>query len=72
MNILTTLVEKIQEAITKLYGLSDSNISFEQTNSKFDGDLTFVVFPYLKYSKKRPARSNKKLVEKQDFLDAWG
>ncbi|MDG1045534.1 MAG: arginine--tRNA ligase [Bacteroidia bacterium] len=61
MNILTTLVEKTQEAITKLYGLSDSNISFEQTNSKFDGDLTFVVFPYLKYSKKRPEDTAKEI-----------
>jgi arginyl-tRNA synthetase len=61
MNILTTLVEKTQEAITKLYGLSDSNISFEQTNSKFDGDLTFVAFPYLKYSKKRPEDTAKEI-----------
>ena len=61
MNILTTLVEKTQEAITQLYGLSDANISFEQTNSKFDGDLTFVVFPYLKYSKKRPEDTAKEI-----------
>ena len=61
MNILTTLVEKTQEAITQLYGLSDANISFEQTNSKFDGDLTFVVFPYLKHSKKRPEDTAKEI-----------
>jgi arginyl-tRNA synthetase len=61
MNILTTLVEKTQEAITQLYGLSDTNISFEQTNSKFDGDLTFVVFPYLKHSKKRPEDTAKEI-----------
>ena len=61
MNILTTLVEKTQEAITQLYGLSDTNISFEQTNSKFDGDLTFVVFHYLKHSKKRPEDTAKEI-----------
>jgi arginyl-tRNA synthetase len=61
MNILTTLVEKTQEAITQLYGLSDTNISFEQTNSKFDGDLTLVVFPYLKHSKKRPEDTAKEI-----------
>jgi arginyl-tRNA synthetase len=61
MNILTTLVEKTQEAITQLYGLSDANISFEQTNSKFDGDLTFVVFSYLKHSKKRPEDTAKEI-----------
>ena len=61
MNILTTLVEKTQEAITQLYGLSEANVSFEQTNSKFDGDLTFVVFPYLKHSKKRPEDTAKEI-----------
>ena len=67
MNILTTLVEKTQEAITQLYGLSDTNISFEQTNSKFDGDLTFVVFPYLKHSKKRPEDTAKEIG---DYISA--
>ena len=67
MNILTTLVEKTQEAITQLYGLSDTNISFEQTNSKFDGDITFVVFPYLKYSKKRPEDTAKEIG---DYISA--
>jgi arginyl-tRNA synthetase len=67
MNILTTLVEKTQEAVTQLYGLSDANISFEQTNSKFDGDITFVVFPYLKYSKKRPEDTAKEIG---DYISA--
>ena len=61
MNILTILVKKTQEAINQLYGLNDFNISFEQTNSKFDGDLTFVVFPYLRYSKKKPEDTAKEI-----------
>ena len=54
MRITTKLTEKTQEAISKLYGISEFDISFEQTNPKFEGDLTLVVFPFLKYSKKRP------------------
>ena len=54
MVILTKLVKQTEEALSKLYGLDEIDISFEQTNSKFDGDLTLVVFPFLKFSKKRP------------------
>ncbi len=54
MEILTKLVKQTEEALNQLYGLDEIDISFEQTNSKFNGDLTLVVFPFLKFSKKRP------------------
>ena len=54
MRITTKLTEKTKEAISELYDISEFDISFEQTNPKFEGDLTLVVFPFLKYSKKRP------------------
>ena len=54
MRITTKLTEKTQEAISELYDISEFDISFEQPNPKFEGDLTLVVFPFLKYSKKRP------------------
>lgn len=56
MKILTELFKQTEEALSHLYGLDeiDIDISFEQTNTKYDGDLTLVVFPFLKFSKKRP------------------
>jgi arginyl-tRNA synthetase len=54
MEILIKLVKQTEEALNQLYGLDEIDISFEQTNSKFNGDLTLVVFPFLKFSKKRP------------------
>jgi len=56
MKILTELFKQTEEALSQLYGLDeiDIDISFEQTNTKYDGDLTLVVFPFLKFSKKRP------------------
>ncbi|MEK9601798.1 MAG: arginine--tRNA ligase, partial [Bacteroidota bacterium] len=54
MEILTKLIKQTEEALNQLYGLDEIDISFEQTNSKFNGDLTLVVFPFLKFSKKRP------------------
>jgi arginyl-tRNA synthetase len=54
MNIEKKLSEKTIEAIQKLYGATIEKIAFEKTNSDFAGDLTLVVFPFLKISKKKP------------------
>jgi arginyl-tRNA synthetase len=54
MNIEKKLSVKTIEAIHKLYGTTIENVTFEKTNSDFSGDLTLVVFPFLKISKKKP------------------
>jgi arginyl-tRNA synthetase len=54
MNIEKKLSEKTIEAIESLYGTVVEKVSFEKTSSDFKGDLTFVVFNYLKISKKKP------------------
>ena len=54
MNIEKKLSEKIIEAFQSLYGGTIDNVTFEKTSSDFKGDLTFVVFNYLKLSKKSP------------------
>ncbi len=55
MNIERILTEKTIEAIKALYGTTVEKVSFEKTNPDFNGDLTLVVFPFLKISKKSPA-----------------
>ncbi len=54
MNILTALSAKVNEALVALYDVQDAEISFEKTNANFAGDYTFVVFPFLRASRKRP------------------
>lgn len=54
MNIEQILSEKTIEAIKSLYKTDVSKIVFEKTNSDFKGDLTLVVFSFLKISKKNP------------------
>ena len=54
MNIEKKLSEKIIEAFQSLYGGTIDNVTFEKTSSDFKGDLTFVVFNFLKLSKKSP------------------
>lgn len=54
MNIEQKLSEKTKEALKSLYGADVEKVSFEQTNPDFSGDLTLVVFNFLKLSKKKP------------------
>ncbi|HEY0039669.1 MAG TPA: arginine--tRNA ligase, partial [Flavisolibacter sp.] len=54
MNIEHTLSQKAIEALHTLYGVSVEKAAFEKTNPDFEGDLTLVVFPFLKASKKKP------------------
>jgi arginyl-tRNA synthetase len=54
MDILTVLTAKVKEALAALYDVQDAEISFEKTNANFAGDYTFVVFPYLRVSRKKP------------------
>lgn len=54
MTIEQKLSEKTIAALQSLYGSSVENITFEKTNPSFKGDLTLVVFNFLKISKKKP------------------
>ena len=54
MNIEKLLSEKTIEDVKNLYGSTIEKVSLEKTNADFEGDLTLVVFPFLKVSKKNP------------------
>lgn len=50
------LTAKITEAVKNLYQLeaSLSQIQLQNTRKEFDGDITLVVFPFTKVSRKSP------------------
>lgn len=56
MKIYATIKEAVLSGLSDLYNLEQKDISIqiEQTNPTFDGDITVVVFPFLKYSRKAP------------------
>ncbi|MES2593405.1 MAG: arginine--tRNA ligase [Bacteroidota bacterium] len=54
MDIEKKLSEKTIEALQSLYGANIDKIALEKTNPDFEGDLTLVVFNFLKISKKKP------------------
>ncbi len=51
-----TIVKNIVDAIRKLYGseLDESDLQIQATRKEFEGDITAVVFPLIKYSGKTP------------------
>ncbi len=54
-----------QKAFIELYGISadEKLISFQATRKEFEGDLTLVVFPITKISKKSPEETGKLIGE---------
>jgi len=54
MTIEQILSNSVKNALKTLYGIETTSINFEKTNPDFEGDLTLVIFPYLKISKKKP------------------
>lgn len=50
------LKDKVKEAVFSLYNneVDEKNIQLQKTRKDFEGDITVVVFPFLKFSKKKP------------------
>lgn len=44
----------LKEILRELYQLESAPIEFQPTRKEFKGDLTLVVFPYLRWSRKKP------------------
>ncbi len=63
------LLDAVREAVKALYGEQAANaeLSLQKTRKEYVGDLTLVVFPLLKMSRKKPADTaeeiGKKLME---------
>jgi len=56
MNIEEKLSAVVKAAVSALYGIEadDKSVQLSATRKEFEGDLTLVVFPFLKASKKKP------------------
>ena len=46
----------IQNALKDLYGIVVNDVLLQKTRKEFEGDLTLVVFPYVKDSKRSPEK----------------
>ena len=48
---------EIEKCLSELYSAENQNIQFQKTRKEFDGDITLVVFPLLRSSKKSPEQT---------------
>ncbi len=65
MSIESLLTFKVIEAVKECYGVDveQDKIQLQATRKEFAGDLTVVVFPFTRFSKKSPEETGKQLGE---------
>ncbi len=65
MIIESNISNKVVKAIRDLYGqeVPEKMVQLQKTRSEFEGNLTLVVFPFLKRSKKKPEDTAKEIGE---------
>ena len=56
MNIQNTIETKVKEGFLALYTLEIPSVEFQATRKEFEGDITVVVFPMLRYKKGNPVQ----------------
>tara|TARA_B100001142_G_scaffold330275_1_gene397543 strand:- start:20572 stop:22341 length:1770 start_codon:yes stop_codon:yes gene_type:complete len=73
--IIDILSIEIVKALEELYSAKNQDIQFQKTRKDFDGDITLVVFPLLRISKKGPEKTAKEigdyLKEKVDEVSGF-
>ena len=63
MNIQTLLESKVKEGFLTLFETKLPSVEFQATRKDFEGDITVVVFPMLRYKKGNPAQIGEILGE---------
>lgn len=58
MTLENILTKKVQEAVKNLYGIevNEQQVQLQKTRPEFEGDITLVVFPFVKAARKAPAQ----------------
>lgn len=77
MNLESTLSTALSDILKEMFGssLSDDLIQLQKTRKDFEGDITLVIFPFLKLSGKGPeetgAQIGDKIVEAIDIVSGY-
>ncbi len=56
MNIQNTIETKVKKGFLTLYNIEIPSVEFQATRKEFEGDITVVVFPMLRYKKGSPVQ----------------
>ena len=65
MNIEALISKAAQEAVKALYGMdaTDKMVQLQKTRSEFEGNVTLVVFPFVRAAKKSPEQTAQEIGE---------
>jgi arginyl-tRNA synthetase len=65
MNIESLLQQAVAQAVQQLLGenINPSDVNLQETNKDFAGDITVVVFPYVRMARKSPEQTGAMLGE---------
>ncbi len=65
MAISDKITQKVAELVNQMYGgsIAGGDVQVQKTLAEFEGDVTVVVFPFLKLSKKNPVTTGEELGE---------
>ena len=54
MQLQKILSKNVIDAFDKLFSVEVENIEFQPTKKEFEGDITIVIFPFVKILKQNP------------------
>jgi len=63
MNIQKILTSKVKQAVATLFNTELPSVEFQPTRKDFEGDITVVVFPMLRFVKGNPEQIGKQVGE---------
>ena len=66
METIESVLERLSaQAVKELFGFeaNEGSIQFQKTDRKFEGDITLVVFPFVKAAKKSPEETGRMIGE---------
>ena len=66
MTLESILIPQVQEVVKSLYGvdITPEQVQLQKTRAEFEGDITLVVFPFVKAARKAPAMVAQEVGEK--------
>ena len=76
MKLETILTEAVQAAVKDLYGIeaTEQQVQLQKTRAEFEGNITVVVFPFVKAARKAPAQVATEIGEallKNDLVEKY-
>ena len=72
MSIESLLTTKVIEAVKQCYDadVDKDKVQLQATRKEFAGDLTVVVFPFTRFSKKSPEETGKECGKRFEYFRA--